>query len=425
MSTPTGTMHDRARTNPYAAALQQYDRAAAYLDLPPMIHALLRAPHREQHVNFPVRMDDGDLRMFTGFRVHHNTVLGPPQGGIRYAPDVTLAEARALALWVTWSCALLNLPFGGATGGVICDPRGMTQGELERLTQRYTAEIGLFGARRDIPAPDMGTNVQTMAWITNTVRMAGNFRPGNPASADHLLLSANQMRPDVVGRGVVLCMDEALRRMGHCEPERIRVAVQGFGSVGSWAAKIAHAMGYRVVAVSSSTGGCADPDGLDINGVLAHTTRGGQLNRCRFANPITNRELLALDVDVLLPCARESQITRSNAAHVGAFLVVEGASGPTTPGADAILAARDVRVIPDILANAGGVIVSYFEQVQAAQGFRWPTGEVDRQQRRVLVRALDEVMRTAAEYGCDLRTAAQIVAIQRVAAAVEQQEQWL
>ncbi|MCD4687623.1 MAG: glutamate dehydrogenase, partial [Anaerolineae bacterium] len=243
MGVPTET----ARTNTYHAALQQYDRAVAYLDLSADTQALLRVPHRELHVHFPVRMDDGALHIFTGFRVHHNTALGPPQGGMRYAPDMTLDEARALALWMTWSCALLNLPYGGATGGVICDPRGMTQDELQRLTQRYTVEFGLFGARRDIPMPNMGTNVQTMAWITDTARMTTGYRPGH--NGDQQLLNTNYSRPDVVGRGVVYCMDEALCRMGHGDPARIRVAVQGFGSVGSCAATIAHEMGYRVIAV--------------------------------------------------------------------------------------------------------------------------------------------------------------------------------
>lgn len=419
MSIPTNT----ARTNIHRVALQQFDQAVAYLDLSAETQALLRVPHRELHVHFPVRMDDGALHTFTGFRVHHNTALGPPKGGIRYAPDVTLAEARALALWMTWSCALLNLPYGGATGGVICDPRGMTQGELQRLTQRYTVEFGLFGARRDIPMPNMGTNVQTMAWITHTARMTTGFRPDH--SGDQLLFNTDTLRPDVAGRGVVYCMDEALHRRGYCDPQRVRVAVQGFGSVGSWAAKIAHEMGYRVVAVSSSMGGCFNPDGLDIDDVLAHTTRGDRLTQYANGTPITNADLLALDVDVLLPCARESQITAQNATDIGAFLIVEGASGPTIPNADAVLAGRDVMVIPDILANAGGVIVSYFEQVQAAQGFQWNDAEVNRQLRRVLVRALDEVFNAAADYACDLRTAAQIVAIRRVATAIEKREQYL
>ncbi len=409
-----------APINPYDVALAQYDRAVNYLDLPQGIKNLLRLPKRELHVNFPVRMDNGDIRMFSGYRVHHNTVLGPSKGGIRYTTGVNIDEVRALAMWMTWKCALVNLPYGGAKGGVICDPYAMSQAELERMTRRYASEISLFiSPHGDIPAPDMGTNAQTMAWIMDTYSMTVGYSTPAIVTGKPINIGGSQGRTEATGRGVVICMDEALRRAGHSDPSQIRVAIQGFGNVGSHAAKIAHELGFRVIAISDVTGGYFDDTGLDIGDVFAYTATSphGQLEGYPHAQRITNAQLLALDCDVLAPCALENQITADNAGAVKAFLIVEGANGPTTPEADDILSGKGIEIIPDILANAGGVTVSYFEWVQGLQSFFWDVEEVNRQLRRVLIKAYDEVMRTRQQFTVDMRTAAQITAIRRVGEA--------
>jgi glutamate dehydrogenase (NAD(P)+) len=406
--------------NPYDVALQQYDRAVSYLDLPKGIKAFLRKPKRELHVNFPVRRDNGDIEVFTGYRVHHNTVLGPSKGGIRYAPSVDIDEVRALAMWMSWKCALVNLPYGGAKGGVICDPYKMSNSELERLTRRYASEISIFiSPHGDIPAPDMGTNAQTMAWIMDTYSMTVGYSVPAIVTGKPINIGGSQGRTEATGRGVVICMDEALRRAGHHHPGQIRVAIQGFGNVGSYAARHAFDLGYKVIAVSDVTGGYFNADGLDIDDVMAFTAQHafGQLAGYPNAEPISNAELLALDCDVLAPCALENQITRDNAAAIKAFLIVEGANGPTTPEADDILFAKGIEIIPDILANAGGVTVSYFEWVQGLQSFFWDVEEVNRQLRRVLIKAFDDVLRARSQFNVDTRTAAQITAIRRVSDA--------
>jgi len=403
--------------NPYEVALRQYDRAVAYLDLPQGIRAFLRYPKREFSVNFPVRMDNGDINIFSGYRVHHSTVLGPSKGGIRYAKNVDLDEVRALAMWMTWKCSLVGLPYGGAKGGVICDPYNMSQAELERLTRRYTSEISIMiSPHGDIPAPDMGTNAQTMAWMMDTYSMTVGYSGPAIVTGKPLNIGGSQGRTEATGRGVIICMDEALRRMGHNDPSQIRVAVQGFGNVGTYAAKHAFDLGYKVIAVSDVTGGYTNENGLDIDDVMAYTrtTKHNVLEGYKNADKITNSELLALPCDVLAPCAMENQITDANANDIKAFLIVEGANGPTTPEADDILFHKGVEIIPDILANAGGVTVSYFEWVQGLQSFFWDVEEVNRQLRRVLIRAYDEVVRIKEQYKVDTRTAAQITAIKRV-----------
>jgi glutamate dehydrogenase (NAD(P)+) len=403
--------------NPYDVALQQYDRAISYLDLPRGIKEFLRKPKRELHVNFPVRMDNGDINVFSGYRVHHNTVLGPSKGGIRYAPGVDIDEVRALAMWMSWKCALVNLPYGGAKGGVVCDPYKMSQNELERLTRRYASEISMFiSPHGDIPAPDMGTNAQTMAWIMDTYSMTVGYSVPAIVTGKPINIGGSQGRTEATGRGVVICMDEALRRVGHQNPSQMRVAIQGFGNVGTYAAKHAFDLGYKVIAISDVTGGYLNKNGLDIDDVMAYTAKSthNQLAGYPNAEPISNAELLALDCDVLAPCAMENQITRENADAIKAFLIVEGANGPTTPEADDILSAKGVEIIPDILANAGGVTVSYFEWVQGLQSFFWDVEEVHRQLRRVLIKAYDEVLRTRSQFNVDMRTAAQITAIRRV-----------
>jgi glutamate dehydrogenase (NAD(P)+) len=408
--------------NPYHVALQQYDRAVAYLDLPQGIKNFLRYPKRELTVNFPVRMDNDELKMFTGYRVHHSTVLGPTKGGIRYAPRVDLDEVRALAMWMTWKCSLVNLPYGGAKGGVVCDPYTMSEGELERMTRRYASEIILFiSPHGDIPAPDMGTNAQTMAWIMDTYSMTVGYSVPAIVTGKPLNIGGSQGRTEATGRGVIICMEEALRRSGHAEPSQIRVAIQGFGNVGSHAAKHAYDLGYKVVAVSDVTGGYYNPKGLNIPDVIAHTrkTRHNTLDGYAKAEHITNEELLTLDCEVLAPCALENQIGVQNANDIKAFLIVEGANGPTSPEADDILFQRGVEIVPDVLANAGGVTVSYFEWVQGLQSFFWDADEVHRQLRRILIRAFDDVAVTREQYHVDMRTAAQITAIKRVAGATQ------
>jgi glutamate dehydrogenase (NAD(P)+) len=408
--------------NPYHVALQQYDRAVNYLDLPKGIKEFLRYPKRELSVNFPVRMDNGDIKIFTGYRVHHSTVLGPSKGGIRYAAKVDLDEVRALAMWMSWKCSLMNLPYGGAKGGVICDPYSMSQGELERMTRRFASEILLFiSPHGDIPAPDMGTNAQTMAWIMDTYSMTMGYSVPAIVTGKPLNIGGSQGRTEATGRGVIICMDEALRRSGHNNPSEIRVAIQGFGNVGTYAAKHAFDLGYKVVAISDVTGGYYNAKGLDIDDVMAYTatTKHNVLEGYTKAEKISNEQLLTIDCDVLAPCAMENQITEKNAANVKAFLIVEGANGPTTPEADDILFGKGIDIIPDILANAGGVTVSYFEWVQGLQSFFWDVDEVNRQLRRVLIRAYDEVMNNKNQFKVDTRTAAQLTAIKRVADATK------
>ncbi|NDJ78286.1 MAG: Glu/Leu/Phe/Val dehydrogenase [Chloroflexi bacterium] len=415
-------VHDKAaeHINPYEVAKRQYDRAVAYLDLPQGIVDFLRVPKRELSTNFPVRMDNGDIRVFTGYRVHHNTVLGPSKGGIRYALSVDIDEVRALAMWMTWKCALVGLPYGGAKGGVVCDPYSMTQGELERLTRRYAAEISiLISPHGDIPAPDMGTNPQTMAWIMDTYSMTVGYSVPAIVTGKPINVGGSQGRTEATGRGVVICMHEALRRAGHNNPAEISVAIQGFGNVGTYAAKHAFDLGYKVLAVSDVTGGYYNANGLDVDDVMAYTATSENhwLRGYPNADEISNEELLALECDVLAPCALENQITEKNANDVKAFLIVEGANGPTTPEADDILFSKGVDIIPDVLANAGGVTVSYFEWVQGLQSFFWDVEEVNRQLGRVLIKAYDEVARNKDEHNVDMRTAAQITAIKRVSDA--------
>ncbi len=405
----------------YQTALRQYDRAVAYLsNLPDGLIEFMKWPRRELSVNFPVRMDDGQVHVFTGYRVHHNTVLGPSKGGIRYSPHVSLDEVRALAMWMSWKCALVNLPYGGAKGGVIVDPYKLSETELANLTRRFTSEIILLiGPKIDIPAPDMGTNAQTMAWMMDTYSMTVGYSVPAVVTGKPLNIGGSLGREEATGRGVIVCMLEALRQLEMVRsPRDISVVVQGFGNVGVHAANRAHALGFKVIAVSDVTGGYYNPKGLDIPAMKLYTARNRTLSGYTGdAEKITNAELLELPCDVLLPCALEGQLTGQNAAKIKAKLVVEGANGPTTPEADDILRDRGITVVPDILANAGGVTVSYFEWVQGLQEYFWDEDEVYRRLERILVRAYDEVVTTSEKFKVDMRTAAQITAINRVAQA--------
>jgi glutamate dehydrogenase (NAD(P)+) len=399
-------------------ALAQYERAAKQLSLTRGIEALLRVPERELTVNFPVRMDDGSIRIFTGHRVHHSTARGPGKGGIRYHPDVTLDEVRALAMWMTWKCAVMNLPYGGAKGGVVCDPKQLSLRELEHLTRRYATEISLLiSPEGDIPAPDVNTTPQIMAWIMDTYSMHRGHRVPAVVTGKPVAVGGSLGRGEATGRGVMIATREALTRRGH-PLAGARIAVQGFGNVGSVAAALLHGAGARIVAVSDSKGGTLNARGLDPRALARHKRESGRVSDYPGGEPIDNATLLATECDVLVPAALEQQITAANAERIRARLVVEGANGPTTPEADAVLAARDIVVVPDVLANAGGVVVSYFEWVQDLQAFFWTEEEINQRLERLMVRAFEEVAATARDRGTDLRTAALGRAVERVAEAI-------
>lgn len=407
--------HDSA----YQTAIAQYNRAVRYLEIDDGLKEYMRYPRREFIVNFPVRRDDGTVEMFTGYRVHHNTVLGPSKGGMRYSLAVTLDEVRALAMWMTWKCALVNLPYGGAKGGVVVDPKSLSEGELQRLTRRFTSElIPLISPHSDIPAPDMGTNAQVMAWMMDTYSMTVGYSVPAIVTGKPTHIGGSEGRTEATGRGVIICMMAALRNAGIDDIANTRIVIQGFGNVGSHAALYAHELGYKVVAVSDVSGGVYNPNGLNIPQLVQYAKQNGSVQNFPESDNISNAELFTLDCDVLIPAAMEGQITQHNAPLIKARFIVEGANGPTTPQADDILADRGILVIPDILANSGGVVVSYFEWVQDLQALFWDSDEVFRRLRRILEKAYDVTLHTAEQYNIDMRTAAQVTAIRRVANAI-------
>jgi glutamate dehydrogenase (NAD(P)+) len=399
-------------------ALRQYDYALQFVRIKHGIAEMLRYPKRILIVNFPVKMDDGSVRTFTGYRVHHSTARGPTKGGIRYHPDVTLEEINALAMWMTWKCAVVNIPYGGAKGGVVCDPKRLSQDELENLTRRYTTEISvLIGPDKDIPAPDMHTDAQIMAWIMDTYSMQKGYSVPAVVTGKPVSMGGSLGRFEAPGRGAWIVAREALRTLGYPLTEAT-VAVQGFGKVGSTTASLMHANGCTVVAVSDSKGGVYNPAGLDPHALLAYKRETGSVVGFPGAEKITNDELLELPVTILVPAAVEAQITGDNADHVRAKIIVEGANGPTTPDADRILHEKGVLLIPDILANAGGVIVSYFEWVQDLQVFFWDEQDINQRLERVILDAYQSVHSIAQERSIDMRTAALALAIQRCAEAI-------
>jgi glutamate dehydrogenase (NAD(P)+) len=404
--------------NAWHSAQAQFDSAAERLGLNRSLRAVLRVAQRELSVRFPVKLDDGRLRMLHGYRVQHNVARGPAKGGIRYHPLVDLDEVRALAMWMTWKCALAGLPYGGAKGGVQVDPRELSQSELERLTRRYTTEIAPFiGPESDIPAPDVNTNAQTMAWMMDTYSMHRGYSVPGVVTGKPLSIGGSEGRADATGLGVVICTEQALETLDRAL-SGARVVVQGFGNVGESAVRSFHAAGARVIATSDVSGGVHAAEGLDVEALVAHKLRGGLLET--FAGSvrhITNEELLALECDVLSPCALENALTEENAGRVSARVVVEGANGPTTPEADRILQRNGILVAPDILCNAGGVIVSYFEWVQARERLYWTPEEVAARLRRLLVRAFAEVYATAQQESITLREAATVLAVSKVAEA--------
>lgn len=406
------------KDDPWEMALQQFWQVAGRLTLKRGIQEYLVTPHRELTVNFPVKMDDGSIRIFTGYRVHHSTVLGPTKGGIRYHQDVTLNEVRALAMWMTWKCALVNLPYGGAKGGVIVDPTTLSAGELERLTRRYASEISvMMHPLGDIPAPDVGTNEQVMAWIMDTYSMhVGHSVPavvtGKPVS-----IGGSVGRREATGRGCMIAAREAARILGF-PWSGASVVVQGFGNVGSAAAALMSAEGCKIVGVSDVFGGIYNPDGLDMPALLRHVAETRSVVGFPGTEAVTNQELLELPCTYLVPAALEGQITDANADRIKARVIVEAANGPTTPDADAILEAKGITVLPDVLANAGGVVVSYFEWVQDLQLFFWSEEDINQRLERIMVRSVHEVIELARAQGISYRLAALQRAVERVAEAL-------
>jgi glutamate dehydrogenase (NAD(P)+) len=444
-------------TNPFKIAQHQIDIVAEKLELKKGIHEFIRWPHRELEVHFPVKMDNGDIKSFKGFRVQHNNARGPCKGGIRYHPDVTLDEVRALATWMTWKCAVVDIPYGGAKGGVICNPKEMSQSELERLTRRFASEISIIiGPEKDIPAPDVYTNAQTMAWIMDTYSMNVGYSVPGVVTGKPLCCGGSLGRREATARGCMFTIREALKRMDYkvippetwkkecildekdeiigegigenvCDGDlasgyrfdNATVAVQGFGNAGSIAADLLSHKGAKVIAVSDSKGGILNKDGLNIDEVIKHKEKTGSVVGFEGATEnLAPKEVLEVECDVLVPAALENQITEGNVENIKVKVVAEAANGPTTPAADRVLYENSIFLIPDILANAGGVTVSYFEWVQGLQQFFWSERDVNVKLREIMVKAFDEVFQMSKEHQVDMRTAAYMLAVQRVADAI-------
>jgi glutamate dehydrogenase (NAD(P)+) len=401
--------------NPFESMMSRFDRAAQLLDLDPDLYAVLRCPTRELKVYIPTRMDSGRIQVFEGFRVQHNFARGPAKGGIRYAPDVNLDEVRALAAWMTWKCAVVNVPFGGAKGGIICDPQQMSMGELERMTRRYAAELlDFIGPEKDVPAPDMNTNEQTMAWIMDTYSMHARHTVTAVVTGKPIDLGGSSGRREATGRGVLFVVNEAIKRF-KMTPHETRVVVQGSGNVGGIGARLLHEAGYKVVAISDIHGGIYNPNGINIPEALNYLGETRSFEDYPGVEFVGNRELLELECDVLVPAATENQITSQNADRLKCKVLAEGANGPTTAAADRILHDNGVFVIPDILANAGGVTVSYFEWVQDRMGYFWREDVVNQRLQDTMVASFNDLCRYADAHSVDTRTAAYMLAIDRVA----------
>jgi glutamate dehydrogenase (NAD(P)+) len=405
------------RENPFEIARNQLRRVAEAFDIDPNLVAVLGACKKAVEVSVPVSMDDGHTEVFKGYRVTHNVARGPSKGGIRYHPDVTLDEVKSLAMWMTWKCALMGIPFGGAKGGVVCDPKRLSRSELERLTRRYTSEIiNEIGPEKDIPAPDVGTDGSVMAWIFDTYSMNKGHSVLGVVTGKPLTIGGSLGREEATARGGLYCIRDAVAKRDQALAG-MRVAVQGFGNVGSFLAKFLHEEGAIVVAISDSTVALHNPKGIDVPAAFAHKRENRTLAGLRDAEQITNEELLLLDVDVLAPCALEQVITERNADQVKASIICEGANGPVTPSADAILEDKGVLILPDVLANAGGVVVSYFEWVQGLQEYFWKEVEVNAKLNDIVSRAFDETWETAQKRDMPMRVAAYGLAVQRVAEA--------
>ena len=415
-------MHEEVKSaalNPYQMAVQQFESAAEKLNLSEDMREILRQPKRELAVNFPVRLDSGRIKTFTGYRVQHNVNRGPAKGGIRYSPDVTLDEVKALAMWMTWKCAVVAIPFGGAKGGVICDPKHMSPSELERLTRRYATEISIvIGPHGDIPAPDVNTNSQVMAWIMDTYSMHEGYSVPAIVTGKPLSIGGTEGRNDATATGVLFVTRQAARRIG-MPLKGARVSIQGYGNAGSIAARLFQREGSKIVAVSDTRGGIYNEAGLDPASVLRFKQEQGSVIGFPGAQSISVQDVLEVPCDILIPAATEGVITAANAPRVQARIIAEAANGPTTPEADAILFSKGALVIPDILANAGGVTVSYFEWVQDLQSFFWGVEEIIQKLEVIMNRAFNAVAEKADQSSCDMRLAANMLAIARVAEATQ------
>jgi glutamate dehydrogenase (NAD(P)+) len=415
MSTAEAVSH--LRENPFDLAKMQLRKVGEIFAIDPNLIRVLSHPKKAVEVSAPVQMDDGTIEVFTGYRVTHNIARGPSKGGIRYHRDVTLDEVKALAMWMTWKCSLMGLPFGGAKGGVVCSPKLLSAGELERMTRRYTSEIiNDIGPERDIPAPDVGTDSRVMAWIFDTYSMNKGHSVLGVVTGKPLSVGGSLGREEATARGALYCMQALSGKEGKRISE-YSVAIQGFGNVGANLARLLHAAGATVVAVSDSLGGAYNANGLDIPAALAHKQERGTLTGLANAEAVTNEELLEIQCDILAPCALEQVITEENADRIKAPVICEGANGPVTPTADAILEDRGVLVLPDVLANAGGVVVSYFEWVQGLQEYFWREDEVNAKLHDIVARAFEEAWQTRSRYSTSLRMASYGLAVQRVAEA--------
>jgi glutamate dehydrogenase (NAD(P)+) len=406
--------------NPWEQQAARFNLAAEKLQLDEGLWRVLRQPNREIILHIPVNMDNGQLEVFTGYRVQHSIARGPAKGGVRYSPDVTLDEVRALASWMTWKCAVVNIPFGGAKGGIICDPKNMSRGELERMTRRYTSElIEFIGPEKDVPAPDVNTNEQTMAWMMDTYSMHMRQTVTAVVTGKPLNMGGSRGRREATGRGVMIICDESIKKLGMSR-ESTRVVIQGFGNVGSNAAVLMHNAGYKIVGIGEWDGGLYNANGIDIAALSEYRQKEGTIHGFKGAERRPTEDLLITDCEILVPAATENVITSANADRVKAKILVEGANGPTTAAADDILADKHVFVMPDILANAGGVTASYFEWVQDRQGYFWKESVVNEQLEHIMVSSFEDVVRYAETHHVNNRIAAYMLAIDRVAYTIRQ-----
>lgn len=395
-------------------AMQQFDEAAERLNIDKTMLGILKQPRRAVIVKLPIQMDDGRFEVFTGYRVQHSITRGPAKGGIRYHPNVTLDEVSALAAWMTWKCAVVGIPFGGAKGGIACDPTKMSQGELERLTRRYTADLmDVLGPELDVPAPDVNTNEQTMAWVMDTFSMHARHTVTSSVTGKPTVLGGSLGRREATGRGLLFSVREACKYK-NIELKGAGCVVQGFGNVGSVSAELLHEDGAKIIGVCDVYGALHNPEGIDIPALIDHVKKTKKITRFKGASPISHDDLLRLECDVLIPAALENVIKSANANDIRAKIIAEGANGPTTTNADRILESRGIFVIPDILCNSGGVTVSYFEWVQDRIGYFWPEEEVNRRLESIMVRAFSDVLEVSLEYKCNMRVAAFMLAIKRV-----------
>ena len=401
--------------NPFESMMARFDKAAEILNLEKGVYEYLQKPVKQVIVSIPIQMDNGEIKVFEGYRVIHDNILGPSKGGIRYAPDVTLDEVKALASWMTWKCAVANIPFGGAKGAVKCDPSKLSRVELEKITRRYTANMfSVFGPNTDIPAPDMNTNEQTMAWIMDTFSMHAQTTETAVVTGKPLIIGGSLGRVEATGRGVMISTLEAMKKL-NMKPENTSVVVQGFGNVGSISAMLLRQQGCVITGISDVSGGYYNRNGIDIESAMAYTKKNRTLEGGNFGDKVSNEQLLELECDVLVPAAKEDQISEDNAGKIKARLIVEGANGPTMAEADDILRDKGIMVIPDILANAGGVTVSYFEWVQNRLGYYWDIDDINKRHDRMMREAFEKVYDTAIQYKTTMRLGAYIFAIDKVA----------